>query len=190
MSKKEATLRSFRDKMGEILPITGQLIIVTTVNEKGIINAGLKSEFMRMVTEPPILGFSCNLAHHTAQNILATHEFVVNIPGEDIVEKAMETAKDYPEGVNEMEKAGLTAVPSSAVGPPYIAECPVHMECREEWTKTYGDEIIILGKVVSVSVDERLLEGSCEDRYSVIKPLFTLGEGMYGTLGEIKQLPL
>ncbi|MBU7014205.1 MAG: flavin reductase family protein [Theionarchaea archaeon] len=189
MGKKEVVLTNFRDKMGELLPITGQLIIVTTVNDKGTVNAGLKSDFMRMVTEPPILGFSCNLAHHTAQNILQTHEFVVNIPGEEIIEKAMETAKDYPEGVNELEKAGLTAIPSFAVGPPRIAECLVHLECREEWNKTYKDEIIILGQVVSMSADEEFLEAQCEERYNMVRPLFPLGEWLYATLGEIKQFP-
>ena len=37
--------------------------------------------------------FSCNMQHQTAKNILATEEFVVNIPSEDMVKETLATAK-------------------------------------------------------------------------------------------------
>lgn len=88
-----------------------KLVIVTTVDKDG-----------------SVLAFSCNLAHHTAQNILEQHEFAVNVAGENIVEKAMETAKDYPREINELEKAGFQAIPSSDIKPLSIAECPVKLK--------------------------------------------------------------
>jgi flavin reductase (DIM6/NTAB) family NADH-FMN oxidoreductase RutF len=182
-------LDSFRSPVGSILPITGQLVIVTTISNKGVVNAALKSDIMRMVSTPPILAFSCSLSHHTAQNILEQHEFVVNIVGENILEHALETAKDYPEDVNELEKAGLTALPSQAVRPPRIAECSVHLECTEECTKTYGDEIIIFGRVVAASIDDDVFSASCEDRYRMVQPVFPLGERKYATLGDVKDFP-
>ena len=189
MTRKDVTLDSFRSPVGGILPITGQLIIVTTISKDGAVNAALKSDFMRMVTTPPILAFSCSLSHHTAQNILEQHEFVVNIVGETMLEKALETAKDYPKGVNEMEKAGLTGIPSQKVAPPRIAECVVHLECKKECHKTYGDEIIIFGRVVAASVDEAVLDASCEDRYRMVQPVYPLGERKYAILGEVKTFP-
>jgi flavin reductase (DIM6/NTAB) family NADH-FMN oxidoreductase RutF len=189
MGRKEVELKSFRSPMGNVLPITGHLVIVTTISKNGSINAAVKSDLMRMVSEPPIIAFSCNLSHHTAQNILEQHEFVVNIPGEDILEQAMETAKDYPREVNELEKAGLTTIPSVAVGPPRIKECPVHLECTKEWHNLYGDEIIIFGRVVSMSANEDIVNAPCEVRYRKVLPILTLGEGLYALLGEIKRLP-
>ena len=41
-----------------------------------MVNAAVKSDFIRMVSKTPILAFSCNLNHHSAQNVLETHEFV------------------------------------------------------------------------------------------------------------------
>lgn len=189
MTRKEVNLESFRSTVGSMIPITGQLIIVTTIDKEGQVNAALKSDFMRMVSSPPIIGFSCNLVHHTAQNILENQEFVINIIGEHILEQALETGKDYPKGINELEKAGLTAIPSKTVAPPQIAECPVHLECREEFHKTYDDEIIIFGRVVTASIEEEMLHVSCEERYRKILPVFPLGERKYTIPGEIKQFP-
>ncbi len=189
MAKVDVELDSFRCREGQKLLLLGQLVIVTTVGKDGSVNAALKSDIMRMVTSPPILAFSCTLAHHTAQNILEQHEFVINVCGENIVEQAMETAKDYPREVNELEKAGLHASPSRVVKPPSIVECPVNIECKEESHKIYGEEIIIFGRVVSASIDERVFHASMEDRISAVKPMALLGEYKYTPLCDVKRLP-
>lgn len=189
MVKVDVELESFRSSIGQKLLLMGQLVIVTTVSKNGDCNAALKSDVMRMVSDPPILAFGCNLAHHTAQNILEQHEFVVNIPGENIVEQAMETSKDYPREINELEKAGFHALPSQVVTPPRIAECPVNVECTEEWHKLYDDEIIIFGRVVAVSVDEEVFQARIEDRYRMTKPMVLLGEYRYAPIGDVKKLP-
>jgi flavin reductase (DIM6/NTAB) family NADH-FMN oxidoreductase RutF len=142
-----------------------------------------------MVIDPPIVAFSCSLSHHTAQNILEQHEFVVNIPGQDILEQTLETAKDYPKGVNELEKAGLAAIPSIVVSPPRIAECLAHLECTKEWHKTYGDEIVLFGRGVAISLDGDFFNASCEERYRMIQPIFPLGERRFATLGKVRVIP-
>ncbi len=188
MKKIDLELESFRSPLGNKLPILGQMVIVTTVDADGGVNAAVKSDIMNMVSDPPILAFGCNLAHHTAQNILETHEFVVNIAGEDIIAQAMETAKEYPPEVNELEKAGLTAVSSSVVTSPRIKECPIHLECIEEYTTTYDDEIIIFGRVVKVGIDEDVFNASIEDRYKKVKPVVTLGEFRYAAIDMCKKM--
>jgi flavin reductase (DIM6/NTAB) family NADH-FMN oxidoreductase RutF len=138
---------------------------------------------------PPIIAFSCNLIYHTARNILENHEFVINIVGEHILEQALETAKDYPKGVNELDRAQLTAMPSQTVTPPRIAECLIHLECTEEFHKTYDDEIIFFGQVAAAFFDEDILRAPCEKRYRMIQPVFPLGERKYAILGEVKPFP-
>jgi Conserved protein/domain typically associated with flavoprotein oxygenases, DIM6/NTAB family len=66
----------------------------------------------------------------TAQNIRNTHEFVINVVNEDIAAPMNICAIDFPPGVNELEKAGLTTVASFAVKAPRIAEAPAALECR------------------------------------------------------------
>lgn len=68
----------------------------------------------------------------TCKNVWATNDFVVNIPSFDrqILEKVRVVGLPYASGINELEKAGLTASPSKVVRPSRIAECKSHFECR------------------------------------------------------------
>jgi flavin reductase (DIM6/NTAB) family NADH-FMN oxidoreductase RutF len=61
---------------------------------------------------------------------------------------------EFPPRVNELEKAGLTALPSKIVKPPRIAECRSHFECKVEWTKQWLHRVMVVGKVAAASVDE------------------------------------
>jgi len=130
-------------------PIT----IVTTVDRDGRVNAALKSLVMYCSTQD--IMFGCNVEHDTAKNVLETGEFVVNIPSTDILKQIAVTAVPYPRGVNEIEEAGLTAIPSSKVRPPRIKECKAHAECKLIWHKRLGgNAIVFIGRVVALSVDE------------------------------------
>jgi len=134
-------------------PIT----IVTTVDKDGRVNAALKSWVM--YCSPRDIMFGCNVEHDTAKNVLETREFVVNIPSRDIFKQTVITAVHYPRGVNEIEEAALTAMPSSKVKPPRIKECKAHAECKLTWHKRLGgNAIIFIGRVVALSVDEDVFD--------------------------------
>jgi len=71
-----------------------------------------------------------------------------------VLEKVQVTALRFPKGVNELEIAGLTPIPSKVVKPPRIGECLSHFECRVEWTKQWlGTRLTIVGRVIAASVD-------------------------------------
>jgi flavin reductase (DIM6/NTAB) family NADH-FMN oxidoreductase RutF len=134
-------------------PIT----IVTTVDKEGKANAALKSWVM--YCSPRDIMFGCNVDHDTAKNVLETGEFVVNIPGIEILEQTKVTAVPYPRGVDEMEKAGLTAVSSLVVKPPRVKECKAHAECRLSWYKELGENsVVFIGRVVALSVGEEAFD--------------------------------
>jgi flavin reductase (DIM6/NTAB) family NADH-FMN oxidoreductase RutF len=189
MDKVDIIVDNLLSKEAAKIPRMNQLVIITTINTKGVVNAAVKSEVIHALTEPPVFGFSCNLGHHTCQNILEQHEFVINIPGEDIVDKAMKTAHGFPAGVNELDEAGLQALPSKKVKPPRIAECVAHFECREEWHDIRGEEILIFGRVVAASLNKDLYEASIEERFRIARPVVVLGEYRYSPVHEVKKLP-
>lgn len=138
-----------------VLPQT--ITIITTVDMSGRVNAALKSWVMYCSTRD--IMFGCNVDHDTAKNVLETKEFVVNIPGRDILKQTLTTAVPYPKGVNEIEKAGLTAIPSSKVRPPRVKECKAHAECKLMWHKRLGDNsVIFIGRVIALSVDEDIFD--------------------------------
>lgn len=134
-------------------PIT----IVTTVDGSGRVNAALKSWVMYCSTQDVMLG--CNIDHDTAKNILETGEFVLNIPGRDIFWQTLITSVQYQRGINEIDEAGLTAVPSIKVRPPRVGECKAHAECELVWHKRLGNSaIVFLGRVTALSVDEDVFD--------------------------------
>jgi flavin reductase (DIM6/NTAB) family NADH-FMN oxidoreductase RutF len=163
-------------------PLVTPIVIITTVSKEGIPNAAIKSWVMTVGGSPPLIVFSCSMKHDTAKNLLETREFVLNVPNNDIAEKALITAESFPRNVNEIEKAGLTAFPSKKVKPPSIKECIAHAECVLEEVKTlpigdygeignYGN--LFIGKVVYASVNRELLEASEREKYKLLDQMMT-----------------
>lgn len=158
MDPPEGVSQVVRDHWVEVNFVLPQpIVIVTTVDGGGRVNAALKSWVMYCSPHDIMLG--CNLDHDTAKNILETGEFVVNMPGREILDQTLVTAARYPKGVNEIEEAGLTAIPSSKVRPPRVGECKAHAECKEVWHRSLGDgAIVFVGRVVALSVDEDVVD--------------------------------
>lgn len=135
---------------------------VTTVGPEGGVNAAPFSFFNVMGSDPPVvvigIGDREGEAKDTARNIATTREFVINLVDERTVAAMNESAGDYPYGVDELARAGLTAVPSSSVRPPRIAESPAHLECREVSTMTLGRTRIVVGEVIEMHIREDLVD--------------------------------
>jgi flavin reductase (DIM6/NTAB) family NADH-FMN oxidoreductase RutF len=157
-------------------PLITPLVIITTLSKEGIPNAAIKSWVMTVSGKPPLIIFSCSMEHDTAKNVMETKEFVVNVPNNDIAEKALITAKPFPRNVNEIEKAGLTAIPSKMVKPPSIKECIAHAECVLEEVKRfpigkYGN--LFIGKVVYASINKEILEVDQQEKYQFLDQMMS-----------------
>lgn len=170
-------------------PHVEPIVIVTSISKEGIADAAVKTWTTFINLKPSMMVFSCNRQHQTAKNILATKEFVVNIPCEDIVKETLATAKPYQPQINKIESAGLTAIPSVKVKPPRIKECKAHVECVLQWTKRYGDEIIIAGEVVSASADKDVMEASPEEKCNLLKPILWVGAERYAGIKQSRSFP-
>jgi flavin reductase (DIM6/NTAB) family NADH-FMN oxidoreductase RutF len=107
------------------------------------------------VTDRPNAGF---VPKDTARNIRRTGEFVVNVVTEDLMPKMNICATDFPAEDNELEMAGLTTAPSQVVKVPRIAEAHAALECREFTTMEIGRSRIILGRVVSIYIEDRFVD--------------------------------
>lgn len=149
-------------------------IIVTTVNNNGEVNAAPFSFTMPVSMNPPLIAFASVTTHHTYKNIDETGEFVVNIPNEDILKELWITGEKFPQDVNEIEKAGLTQIPSKKVAPPKIKECIASIECKVKWIKKAGDHDVIIGESIYVEVQENILKEGLLD-VEKVKPILHLG---------------
>lgn len=139
------------------------IALTTTVDPEGRVNAAPFSFFNVLGDSPPIVGFcpgnrGPGIPKDTARNIRLTHEFVVNLVDESIMEQMNLCAATLPPGENELLHAGLTPLPSSVVKPPRIAEAPVSLECKSHSIIEIGDNRLIIGIVHRVHVRDGILD--------------------------------
>lgn len=154
-------------------PIAYKLLAATTIPRPiawvvtkargGGLNAAPYSFFNVMGSAPPtialgIMGDPKRGFKDTAQNILDTGEFVVNLVPERLVQKMNLTSADAPREVDELAFAGLETAPSTHVAPPRIAESPVSYECRALSSVVTGpNQVVVIGRVLAVHIEDRYL---------------------------------
>lgn len=174
------------------------IAFVTTVNAEGVTNLAPFSFFNGISSNPPCLVFSIarkpdGSKKDTLLNIEANGEFVVNSTEESFADRANAASAAFPHGVSEMEKVGLTSVPSTWVRPPRLAEAAIQMECRLEkqveiGANEAGAATLIIGRIVGMHVADRVLtEGEID--YLKLKPVARLGRNEWLRGGEILRLP-
>ena len=186
------------------------IAFASTVDGLGNVNLSPFSFFNVFSANPPILVFSParrvrdNTTKHTLENILITKEVVINIVNYDMVQQMSLSSTEYPDGVNEFLKSGLTEVASDIVKPPRVKEAPVHFECKVNDVIALGNEggagNLIIAEVVKLHIKETILDAdgkidankidtvarmggnwynrSREGMFEVIKPIKTRGIGV------------
>lgn len=165
-------------------PLIGQVVLVTTCNDDGTSNVAPKSWISMMALDPSVLAIGCNVEHWTARNILSNREFVVNVPGAELVETVWASHRlPHPRPV---EAAGLTPLPSLKVKPPRIEECKAHLECTLDHHLTFGQEVVLFGRIAAVSVDADAIRSS--DPYSYLRTFVFLEGGTYGVIERAHRL--
>jgi len=153
------------------------LVMITTVDDAGRVNAASFGTCVRVCHDPVYIAFTVGATKDTYDNVLATNQFVVNVPPfeREILEKVRVAGLEFPPQVNELEKAGLSALPSRIVNPPRIAECRSHFECEVEWTKRWLNRLMVVGKVVAASVDEGCIDKDGYVVWDKLKPAHYCG---------------
>lgn len=141
---------------------------VSTIDEDGKPNLAPYSFFNAFSSNPPIVVFSSNrrvsdnTTKDTLYNIEKTGEVVVNMVNYDLVRQMAVTGVEFPKGVNEFEKAGLTMLPSDIIKPFRVKESPVHFECKVDKIIALGDKggagHLIICNIVRIHISENVVE--------------------------------
>ncbi len=108
----------------------------------------------------------CRESEDTARNMqtLGT-ECVVALPARHQVRQVWYAALPIPRGIFEGDVAGFTLLPSRVVSVPGIAECPVNLECRIEWSRNWFSHMALVLQVLGASIDSDLLD---RDRQEIV----------------------
>jgi flavin reductase (DIM6/NTAB) family NADH-FMN oxidoreductase RutF len=153
------------------------VVIITSKNSRGQSNAAPFAMCMEVCHNPPMIAFGVGKTKDTYRNVKETCEFVINVPGENLLKKLMITSKRYPPEINELAEAELQELPGKKVQCVRIKECKIHFECCVEWIKKAGDHFIVVGKVVSATIDSESVTDDFKLRLEQIKPVHYLGRG-------------
>lgn len=153
------------------------IAFVSTVDEKGEDNLAPYSFFNAFSSNPPIVVFSSNrrvsnnTTKDTLHNIEINKELVVNVVNYNIVRQMSISSAEYPSGVDEFVKSGLTKAHASLVKAKLVAESPVNMECRVKDIIALGDQggagHLIICDVLCMHIDENVLDGDRIDPHKI-----------------------
>jgi flavin reductase (DIM6/NTAB) family NADH-FMN oxidoreductase RutF len=173
---------------GSIVP--RPIALVTTLGPVGP-NAAPFSLFNMVGTAPPLLMFSAGnqgdgSEKDTLQNLRQLPEFVVHICNEAIAERMNICSTDFPRGVNEIEKAGFTTVPSMKVRPPRIKEAPVQMECRVVRIVDFGTRHhVVFGEVVMFHYHDGIVNERGHVSLAKLNPIGRLSGSHYTRVSDL-----
>jgi len=162
---------------------------LVTQDAEGRTNAAPYSFFNVFSNDPVVVGIGVGARgmggeegpelKDTFANIQATGEFALCLVNENTAEAMNVTGADYPPGVDELAKAGLTATPCSKIRVPRIAESPVALECRLWKTIPIGTHNLVLGEVLAINIrDDCMLDPA---RHYVDTPRLGMVGRMHGS---------
>ncbi|MDX1667275.1 MAG: flavin reductase family protein, partial [Saprospiraceae bacterium] len=152
--------------LGSIAP--RPIAFVSTLNDKGVPNLAPYSFFNAFSSNPPTVVFSSNrrisnnTTKDTLHNVQADGELVINAVSYSIVRQMAVASIEFPAGVSEFEKSGLTPISSELVKPYRVKESPVQMECRVEKIIPLGSEggagHLVICRVLLIHLREDVLD--------------------------------
>jgi flavin reductase (DIM6/NTAB) family NADH-FMN oxidoreductase RutF len=151
------------------------IAFASTIDADGKPNLSPFSFFNVFSANPPIAIFSParrvrgNTIKHTLENVEVVKEVVINVVSYAMVQQMNLASTEYPEGVNEFEKAGFTPLTSDLVRPFRVKESPVQFECKVREVIKLGEEggagNLIVAEILLMHIDESVL-----DSYGNIDP--------------------
>jgi len=163
---------------------------ISTRSRSGINNLAPYSFFNAFNYTPPIIGFASVGYKDSLRNIEETGEFVWNLVTRPLAEAMNQTSASLPPDTSEFELAGLTPEVSRLVAVPRVKESPVSFECKRtqilQLQTAAGEAVptwLVLGEVVAVHIDRRLLKDGIYDTAAAEHVLRGGGAADYFTMG-------
>lgn len=106
----------------------GPVVLVSSFY-KGRPNVQTVAWNMPLDFAPPLVALVIGRDNYSYECILATSEFVINIPNISLLKKVVQCGSVSGRKVDKFKKFGLTAASAQTVKAPIIAECIGHLEC-------------------------------------------------------------
>ena len=133
-----------------------------------------------LCSNPPHVGIGVRPGRHSHELIQETGEFVVNVPGEGLLDEVEYCGFVSGRDADKFAARGLTPAPGSVVQTPIIAECAINIECRLAHTLPLGSHDLLVGEVVAVQLSEDVLDERGRVDNDKLKPILFTGDEYWG----------
>ena len=172
---------------------------LSTVDAKGQTNLAPYSQWQNLSFDPPMVMFAANpyadgRRKHSVVNAEETGWFVWNMATYALREAVNISAMEWPDGVDEFEKAGVTKAACIEAPGPRVAESPAHFECRYlQTTRLRGNSAhgwvdVVFGEVMQIHVSDQVIRPDGKLDIAMIRPLARLGYYDYTSVTEVFEM--
>ena len=135
-------------------------------------------------TNPPMCYISVRPERHSYNIIKKNKEFVINLTTEQLARITDFNGVKSGKNIDKFKETGLTPVKTKKINTISIEESPVNIECRVTQIIPLGSHDMFLAEVVSVSVNENLLDEKTGAFRLDKAKLISYSHGFYYKLGE------
>jgi flavin reductase (DIM6/NTAB) family NADH-FMN oxidoreductase RutF len=122
-------------------------------------------------SKPPAVAVSLRKATYSYGNLIARQAFTINIPGEAHVKEADYLGIASGRDLDKFARANFTPVDSDLVDAPYVAECPLILECKLIHTLEIGLHTQFVGEILDVKADPEVLNDKGLPDIEKVKPM-------------------
>jgi flavin reductase (DIM6/NTAB) family NADH-FMN oxidoreductase RutF len=164
-------VRPFKREAYMTLPVT----FISTISVDRVRNIAPYSCIMPVLRPLDLICLASALKRDTLNNIRTTKEFVINLPGVDLADKVIPTARFNPPEADEFLLANLEEKPSVTISAPGIKGCYAWMECRLYKEYAEPNYILIVGQVVHLEVADAVYLPDGSLNLDKAKPLMMVG---------------
>ncbi len=136
-------------------------------------------------SQPPCVAVALRKATYSYANIVERKAFTVNVPSVLHIKEADYFGIASGRDGDKFAATGLTPVRSELVDAPYIAECPLVLECRLFQTIELGLHTQFVGEIIDVKADESALDANGNPDIALLQPfVYATGTRTYHAIGK------
>ncbi len=145
--------------------------LVGTYDKEGKPNVMTAAWAAICCSKPPSVAVSLRKATYSYGNIVARQAFTINIPSELQVKEADYVGIASGKSQDKFARAEFTPVKSELVDAPYVAECPLILECKVIHTVEIGLHTQFIGEILDVKADPEVLRDGGLPDIDKVKPI-------------------
>lgn len=168
---------------------------ISTRTTEGAVNLAPYSFFNALSDRPKLVMFSSEGMKDSATFAIESGEFVANLATAELAEAVNRSSASAERGISEFTIAGLTEAECHLVRAPRVAESPAALECKvTHWFRPKGldgedsDNVMVIGQVVGIHIDERILDPRGMIDMRLTAPLSRLGYLDYAAVTTVFQM--